>query len=95
MNRLYGSMLPEMCLFDQFDYAELVENMRQAGDKEFGDMLQRLRIQALTDSDVEALSKRIIKRNDDESAMQAAARFYDELIVSVLLTRILPGIYHL
>ena len=52
VNRIFGSFLPTLNLFEQFEYSELTQNMRQSGDIVFGDILQRMRVQALTAEDV-------------------------------------------
>ncbi|GMT02710.1 hypothetical protein PENTCL1PPCAC_30595, partial [Pristionchus entomophagus] len=59
---------------DQFPYEELTENVRQADDEQFGALLQRLRVQALTDDDIKLLRTRIIERDRGEKPMDAAAR---------------------
>ena len=52
-------------LWQQFTYAELTENMRQQGDKEFADCLNRLRVGDV--DDIALLEKRVVPASDGET----------------------------
>ena len=53
-------------LWQQFMIVNLEENHRQGEDKEYGDLLNRIRRGIFTDEDVEVMKTRVRKQNDPE-----------------------------
>ncbi len=47
-------------LWADFGYSELTENMRQAGDREYADMLNEMRVGEVSEKTKEALEKRVV-----------------------------------
>ena len=54
-------------LWDQFQAIELLKNHRQGNDKDFGDLLNRLRVGEQTEEDIKILKKRITKKFPDDA----------------------------
>jgi len=63
----------------QFDYDELEQNVRQQGDLQFQDMLGRIRVGCLNDSDVAALERRLIK-DHSLSSTRAKAEYFSKML---------------
>ena len=59
-------------LWECFDYAELTENMRQAGDRAFADLLNELRVGQVTPEVREALKGREVPQEVGEDAREVA-----------------------
>merc|ERR1719239_2083723 len=61
-------------LWRQFQVVELEENHRQGEDKEYGDLLNRVRVGAHTDEDIELLKTR--EAPEDDPALNDAIHIY-------------------
>uniref|UniRef100_A0A914W215 Uncharacterized protein n=1 Tax=Plectus sambesii TaxID=2011161 RepID=A0A914W215_9BILA len=60
----FGNVLPDLNLWWNVAYSELIENMRQRDDLAYSQMLERIRIGSPSQADVDALRERqIIKTN--------------------------------
>ena len=57
-------------------YIELKENVRQAEDKRYGELLNRMRIGNIKDEDIALLKEKIISRVAHETDMETAMRVY-------------------
>ncbi|PIC37765.1 hypothetical protein B9Z55_016285 [Caenorhabditis nigoni] len=75
-------------IWDQFEYIELSENMRQKEDLEFSDVMCRMRTQNLTENDHKLLKERLIP---GDGSLRTAATYYIELLkTDPLVMALLP-----
>lgn len=75
-----GGVLGAANFFDMFDYRELLENMRQRTDPEFGSIMLNARVQALTGKDIKILRERVLvseSGDEDASIIEGAVHFVE------------------
>ena len=65
-NREHGVSFELRNLWEMFTVVNLVENHRQGEDKEYADLLNRVRIGEFTDEDIELLRTRVRSADDEE-----------------------------
>lgn len=93
IRRYFNSvMVGNINLWKQFVYAELTQNMRQRGDLAYAEIMGRMRVQQLTDDDIETLKSRLIPLVDPARTFEEAANYYiqqqqtDDKILAIFAT---------
>jgi ATP-dependent exoDNAse (exonuclease V) alpha subunit len=75
IRRYFGTAAPSLNLWRQFTYSELEQNMRQGEDLDFSLLLNRMRVQQLTEDDHAQLRSRLIAPNGDATLLEIVDRF--------------------
>lgn len=86
-------------LWNHFTYFELTTNVRQANDENFFLLLNRMRVQALTDSDMQILQSRVVLSSSEYNAPSAFVKTWssavDNGVAQTLRSAIQLFVYHL
>ena len=78
-SRGFGGLNIVYDFWNDFEYNELTQNMRQAEDKQYADLLNRLRIASPTEQDIELIMGRLFDKNlpiDDDAWIKIAAQYF-------------------
>ena len=75
---VFGGVGKGCDLWEDFDYDELMENMRQKGDKSAVDLLDRVRIGSPTESDIEKLREQEIYGASGIKSSEDGALFFNQ-----------------
>ncbi|PIC55255.1 hypothetical protein B9Z55_000602 [Caenorhabditis nigoni] len=78
--KFFGGRASGVNKWRQFKFYELTENVRQADDVEFANLLNRMRVGTMTDADISVLKAREIPNPHNHPAMENAASYYVDLM---------------